>query len=88
MASRGAWCWAVLRGVRATGAILVDITRVLHEATAITAAPSSVSLVRLAAWTSRLGNITDEVQSLTRDRGPAATADVPGSGPLHGGKVA
>jgi hypothetical protein len=28
----------------------------------ITSTPSSVSPARLAAWTSRLGNITDEVQ--------------------------
>ena len=33
MESRGAWCGTVLRGVRATGVILVDITRVLQEAT-------------------------------------------------------
>ena len=32
MESRDAWCWTVLRGARATGAILVDITRVLQEA--------------------------------------------------------
>ncbi len=34
----------------------------------ITTTPSSVSPARLAAWTSRLGNITDKVQSLIHDR--------------------
>lgn len=33
-----------------------------------TTAPSSAPPARLAAWTSRLGNITDEVQSLIHDR--------------------
>ena len=30
--------------------------------------PSSAPPARLAAWTTRLGNITDEVQSLIHDR--------------------
>jgi hypothetical protein len=33
-----------------------------------TTAPSSAPSAHLAAWTSRLGNITDEVQSLIHDR--------------------
>jgi hypothetical protein len=43
--------------------------RVLQEATPVsTIMPSSALPARLAAWTARLGNITDEVQSLIHDR--------------------
>lgn len=61
-----------------------------------TTTPSSAPPARLAAWTSRLGNITDEVQSLIhdrdtwlmpRERARPGLGDPPGLGVCRGGRA-